>query len=121
MKVIRIYEYPNCGTCKDALRFLSTNRFAVDRINIFEKAPTLDELRKMLAFQGGNIKQLFNTTGKVYQEMNLAERLPSLGVDEALKLLAANGKLIKRPFVLLEKTGLVGFKKDVWEKALELK
>lgn len=118
MKLLRVYEYPLCGTCKDALKFLANNRYAFERINIFEKPPTKAELKKMLEFQEGKIKRLFNTTGKVYQEMRLSEKLATMTEDEALDLLSKNGKLVKRPFVLLEKTGLVGYKKDVWTKAL---
>ena len=113
--MIRIYEYANCSTCRDALKFLASNRYAVERIDIFSQPPSKAELKKMLEFQNGNIKALFNTTGKVYQEMNLKEKVGKLIPDEAIDLLSKNGKLIKRPFVLTDDAGFVGFKKDAWK------
>lgn len=118
MKVHKFYEYAQCTSCRQALKFLANNRYAVERIDIFTTPPSLDELKRMLTYQGGNIRALFNTAGRVYQEKNLKETLPKLSADEALKLLAADGKLIRRPFLLTDKVGLVGFKKEVWQKAL---
>lgn len=73
----------------------------------------------MLAYlkdNGGSIRNLFNTSGLVYKEMKLSEKLPNLSETEALKLLADNGKLVKRPFVIGDDTHLVGFKEDEWKK-----
>lgn len=72
----------------------------------------------MLTFYGGNFKALFNTAGKVYQEMNLKDKIKTMTADEALDLLSKNGRLIKRPFLLLEKNGLVGFDDARWKKIL---
>lgn len=70
----------------------------------------------MLTFLDGDIKRLFNTSGQVYREMKLGEKLPKLTESKALELLAQNGKLVKRPFVLSDKAGIVGFNEDVWKK-----
>jgi arsenate reductase (glutaredoxin) len=80
--------------------------------------PSRKELAQMLTFYGGNFKALFNTAGKVYQEMNLKEKMSKMTADEALDLLSKNGRLIKRPFLLLEKNGLVGFDDARWKKIL---
>lgn len=119
MKLLKIYEYPNCSTCKKALKFLLNHRYAAERVNIFETPPSKAELKKMLVFKGGDFRKLFNTAGRVYQEENLKEKLKAMTEEEALNLLAANGRLIKRPFLLLEKTGLVGFDATEWTKVLE--
>lgn len=115
MKIVKVYEYANCSTCKKALKFLLNQRYATDRVDIVKTPPSLDELKQMLAIQG-NIKKLFNTAGHLYQEMNLKDKLPKLSEDEALKLLSQNGKLVKRPFVLFEGKGVVGFDPAEWKK-----
>jgi arsenate reductase len=116
MKVVKIYEYPNCSTCKKALKFLANQNRAVERLNIFETPPSKDEIQQMLGFYGGNFKKLFNTAGHVYKEQQLATKLSTFSQAEAIDLLASEGRLIKRPFVLWEKTGVVGFDPVVWKK-----
>lgn len=118
MKTLKFYEYALCTSCKQALKFLTNHRYAVERIDIFTQPPTIEELKRMLAFQGGNIRALFNTAGRVYQAQFLKDKLPKMTEDEALALLVKDGRLVRRPFLLSDKIGLVGFNKDVWKKAL---
>lgn len=115
---LRLYEYKGCDTCRRAKQFLEARSLAFDAIPIREQPPTKAELKRMLAIYGGDLRRLFNTSGGDYKAMKLAERLPKLTVGEALALLAANGNLVKRPFLLTDKTGLVGFKQPEWEKLL---
>jgi arsenate reductase len=115
-KLVRVYEYSGCSTCKKALKFLDQRGVAYEKIAIVDQPPTVEELRTMLAFQGGEIRKLFNTSGQVYRELKLGEKLPSMTEGEALRLLASNGKLVKRPFLLSATQGLVGFKEDEWKK-----
>jgi len=114
MKKVRIYEYSKCSTCRNALRFLDRNGIAYDKVPIFETPPTTAELKTMLVAQAGNVKKLFNTSGEVYREMKLGTRLDSMSNDEALDLLAANGRLVKRPFVLFGDAGILGFQEEAW-------
>ena len=72
----------------------------------------------MLGQVGGELRRLFNTSGQEYRAMRLSERLPTMAVDDALSLLAANGNLVKRPFALAKKAGAVGFKPAEWELLL---
>src|SRR5262245_2358327 len=109
MKKVRIYEYAKCSTCRNALKFLDRSDVPYEKVSILETPPTRAELKKMLAAQGGNIKKLFNTSGEVYREKKIGDKLKTMTVDDALDLLASNGKLVKRPFVLTDDTGLVGF------------
>jgi len=111
-----IYEYSKCDTCRKALRFLDGKKLGYERKDITAEAPALNELETMLAHYGGDIRKLFNTSGVAYKEMKLSEKLPKLPQAEALKLLAANGRLVKRPFLLGDGFGLVGFKEDEWKK-----
>ena len=118
MKKVRIYEYSKCSTCRKALSFLDSHKIPYDKVPIVDTPPTKPELMKMLALQGGNIKKLFNTSGELYREMKISSKIDSMSESEAIELLASNGKLIKRPFVLSGDTGLVGFKEDEWKKEL---
>jgi arsenate reductase len=79
------------------------------------------ELRTMLAFQGGAVRRLFNTSGADYRALGLASTLPAMPLDAALDLLAANGNLVKRPFLLTADGGTVGFDEAVWRALLGVK
>ena len=116
--LIRVYEYSKCSTCRKALNFLDRHKVAYEKVPIFETPPTRTELKKMLALQGGNLKKLFNTSGEVYRAMKVGEKLPSMPENEALDLLASNGRLVKRPFALADDKGLVGFNEDDWKKLI---
>lgn len=113
--MLKVYEYAPCSTCKKALKFLDTHKIKYENLPIVETPPSLTELKKMLIFVG-NIRKLFNTSGLVYREMNLSEKLPNMTETEALKLLASHGKLIKRPFALSKNHGFVGFSEEDWKK-----
>lgn len=117
MKKIRVYEYANCSTCKKALKFLDQKKVSYERVPIVDQPPTMSELKDMLAHQNGELKKLFNTSGQLYRELGISEKLPKMSEAEALKLLSQHGKLVKRPFVLTGERGLVGFKEDEWKKA----
>jgi len=115
---MKFYFYPNCSTCKKAKTFLETNHVSHEAINIAENPPTIKELELML--EGvGNIRKLFNTSGQVYRQLNLKDKLPTLSNGEAIAMLADNGMLIKRPFLLGNDVALVGYKEEVWREHLK--
>lgn len=114
MKKIKVYEYGKCSTCKKALQFLDKKSVPYEKVDITLSPPSLAELKEMLQHVG-DIKKLFNTSGLVYKEMGLSQKLPGMSEAEALKLLASNGRLIKRPFVKTSAKGLVGFKEAEWK------
>lgn len=72
----------------------------------------------MLAYVGGNIRKLFNTSGMQYRELKLKDKLPNMSDDEAIELLVGNGMLVKRPFLLTDDNGMVGFKEEAWRELL---
>ena len=113
---LKVYAYKNCGTCRKALKFLEENKVAYVTIPIREQPPTKAELRQMLKIYRGAIRKLFNTSGQDYKALNLKDRLPKLSVEEALELLSRNGNLVKRPFVLFDKDGLLGFNEAEWKR-----
>ncbi len=113
---LRVYEYEGCSTCRKALKFLDARGVAYEAVPIIETPPSKVELKTMLKFVG-DLRRLFNTSGVLYREMGVGEKLKTLSEDEALGLLAKHGKLVKRPFVLLQDRGLLGFKEDEWKAA----
>jgi arsenate reductase len=118
--MLKIYEYAKCSTCVKALKFLDAKKVKYDKKAIVDTPPSMKELKEMLAHLKGNdggLRNMFNTSGLVYKEMKLSEKLPSMSEGDALKLLAENGKLIKRPFVIGDNTYLLGFKEDQWKKS----
>ena len=118
---LTIYQYNTCGTCRNAVKFLEAHGIEYKSIPIRETPPSAGELRRMLKQQGGNIRKLFNVSGQDYKRLKLKESLPTMTEDDAINLLASNGNLVKRPFVLTKTAGLVGFNEPVWREALGIK
>ncbi|WP_418702877.1 arsenate reductase family protein [Anaerotignum faecicola] len=109
-------EYPKCSTCKRAKAWLTENGVAFDDRHIAEDNPTAEELKAWWEKSGLPLKKFFNTSGLVYKEQNLKERLPDMSEEEQLALLATNGMLVKRPLVIGEDFVLIGFKEAEWER-----
>ncbi|MGE4108760.1 MAG: arsenate reductase family protein [Bacteriovoracia bacterium] len=119
MSQIKVYGYEKCSTCRKAYGFLEKKKVSFEKIPIVDQPPTLSELRAMLN-ETGDVRKLFNTSGQMYREMKLGDKLKTMSEGEALKLLSQHGKLVKRPFVVgsgHRAKGLVGFKEDLWKKA----
>ncbi len=115
--MLTVYVYDRCSTCRAALKWLDQRGIAHRRLPIREQPPTAAELTRMLAFVGGEVKALFNRSGKDYREQGLSSRLSDLTTAQAIALLAANGNLVKRPFALDAKRGVVGFDAAAWGRA----
>ena len=115
---MKIYTYKNCDTCRKALNWLDAQGIEYEQKAIRESPPTIKELKSMLATYRGEIRKLFNTSGRDYQTLNLKEQLPNMTPSEAFSLLAKNGNLIKRPFLLAENINLVGFNDKEWSEKL---
>ena len=111
---MKIFIYDKCDTCRKALKFLLERGLLAVTVPIRETPPTVAELNRMLGYVG-ELKRLFNTSGLDYKALNMKERLPKLTEAEALALLAANGNLVKRPFLLTGTGGTTGFKQAEWE------
>jgi len=118
VKELRIYTLANCDTCRRAMHWLEAGGHPFEERPIRESPPTRPELRTMLTAYGGERQRLFNTAGRDYRALKLGARLPTLSDDEALGLLAANGRLVKRPFLLGHGVALVGFDPKIWAAAL---
>lgn len=112
---MKVYQYPKCSTCKKALKYLDAQGVAYKSIDITETPPSKAELQLMLKAYDGDLKRLFNTSGVQYRELNIKDKLPKMTSAQAIDLLSKNGKLIKRPFAIHGKSGVVGFKQDEWK------
>ena len=115
---MKFYTHPRCTTCKKAEAFLKAHDIDYKVIDITEKTPSTAELKKMLS-EIGEIRKLFNTSGQRYRELALKDKIPSMTNEEALKLLASDGMLIKRPFLIGDGVAFVGFREPQWEELLK--
>ncbi len=115
--MLTLYTYAKCSTCRAATAYLKRRGVPFAEKPIREQPPTLPELRTMLG-QLGELRKLFNTSGRDYREQGLGEGLKAMSQAQALRLLAGNGNLVKRPFVPLPGGGLVGFKEDEWDRRI---
>ncbi len=112
-------SYPKCSTCQKAKKFLLNNNIDFEERHIVENNPTKEELEQFLQIGNLPIKKLFNTSGKIYKELNLKEKLPTLSKDEALELLSTNGMLVKRPLLICSDKIYVGFKENEWSELIK--
>ena len=110
--------YPKCSTCKKAIKWLEENGIEYTYRDIKEDNPTEEELRKWHAMSGKPLRKFFNTSGMIYRDMQLKDKLPNMSEDKMFKLLASDGMLVKRPFVVAGDTILLGFKESEWMSLL---
>ena len=111
--------YPKCSTCKKAKKWLDEHNVEYTERHIVENNPTYDELKEWFNKSGLPIKRFFNTSGLLYKEMKLKDKLPTMSEDEQLQLLATNGMLMKRPLIVGENIVLTGFKENEWSEAIK--
>ena len=111
-------EYPKCSTCKKAKNWLESNGVEFEDRHIVENNPTAEELKAWYEKSGLPLKKFFNTSGLLYKEMKLKDKLPAMSEEEQLQLLATNGMLVKRPLLIDGDTMLIGFKEAEWSEKL---
>ena len=107
-------EYPKCSTCRKSKKYLEDNQVDFIDRHIVEERPTEDELTKWIQMSGLPVKKFFNTSGKLYKEMGLKDKLAQMPETDQIKLLASDGMLVKRPLIIEENRVLVGFKEAEW-------
>ncbi len=111
--------YPKCSTCKKAKKWLDDNNIEYDERDIKLENPSFDELKEWYQKSSLPLKKFFNTSGMIYRDMNLKDKLPEMSEDEQLKLLSTDGMLVKRPLVVDGDTVLTGFREKEWEEKLK--
>ena len=107
--------YPKCSTCKKARKWLEENGIAFEERDIKEENPARKELVKWHKQSGLPLRKFFNTSGMLYRELQLKDKLPNMTEDEMYDLLASDGMLVKRPLLITDDAVLVGFKQAEWE------
>ena len=114
----KVYTYKSCDSCRKAVKWLRANGVPFEELAIRETPPTRGELQSMLKSRGDELRALFNTSGRDYRELGLKDKIGAMTFEEAAELLTGNGNLVKRPFVIGDGVGLVGFKEAEWVTAL---
>lgn len=114
-----VLVYRKCSTCIKALKWLEENNIEFTERPMKEENPTYEELKEWHERSGLPLKKFFNTSGLLYKDMKLKDRLPSMTEEEQLQLLATDGMLVKRPLVVGDDYVLTGFKEAEWEERMK--
>lgn len=109
-------EYPKCSTCQKAKKWLDGHGITYTDRHIKEQNPTVQELKEWHEKSGLPLKKFFNTSGMLYKEMGLKDKLPSMSQEEQYALLASDGMLVKRPLLVADDWVLTGFREKEWEE-----
>jgi arsenate reductase (glutaredoxin) len=117
--MLTVYAYDKCSSCRDAIKWLNANGIPYQVKAIRETPPSVAEFESALEMLNGDLRKLWNTSGVDYRALGIKDLLPTLSREQALELLASNGNLVKRPFVIGKKVALTGFKSEVWAAALQ--
>jgi arsenate reductase len=115
---ITVYQYPNCSTCRKALKWLDAHGIEYRAIDIVAEPPSTAVLGQVLERSGFDLRKLFNVSGQSYRQGGWKDRMSTISRTDALASLASDGKLIKRPIVLGDDVALIGFDADAWAAAL---
>lgn len=112
-------EYPKCSTCRNAKKWLDEHKVTYEDRHIIDRNPSVEELTEWIGRSKLPLKNFFNTSGLVYKEMRLKDKLPAMSEEEQIALLASDGKLVKRPLLVGDDQVVVGFKPDEWTKQVK--
>lgn len=115
MKTLFI-EYPKCTTCKKAKKFLQEKGVEFEDRHIVEANPTKEEILKWIDMSGLEFKKFFNTSGILYREMGLKDKIKNITKEEAAEILSSNGMLVKRPILIKDEKIVLGFKEEVYKE-----
>ena len=118
---MKVLAYRKCSTCIKALKWLDEHNISYEERAIKEENPTYEELKEWYTKSGLPLKKFFNTSGMLYKEMQLKDKLPQMSEEEQYALLATDGMLVKRPVLVGDGFVLTGFKESTWEEALGIK
>lgn len=113
-----LIQYPKCTTCQKAKKWLDERKISYGERHIKEENPDYEEIKKWHKMSGLPLKRFFNTSGLLYKEMQLKDKLPGMSEEEQYRLLAGDGMLVKRPLVVGDDFVLVGFREKEWEEKL---
>lgn len=110
--------YTRCSTSQKARKWVDDKGITYDYRDIKTENPSVEELRLWHKMSGLPLKRFFNTSGMLYKDMGLKDKLPAMSDEEQYKLLSTDGMLVKRPIVVGNDFVLVGFKEAEWTERL---
>ena len=116
---MKVFVYRKCSTCMKALKWLEAHNVEFEERAIKEENPTYEELKEWYTMSGLSLKKFFNTSGMLYKEMQLKDKLPNMSEEEQYALLATDGMLVKRPILVGDDFVLTGFKEKEWSEKLQ--
>ena len=116
---VTILCYSKCSTCKKAEKWLKDKGIEYNYCPIKEENPSVEELREWISKSGLLIKSFFNTSGILYREQNIKEKIKTLSQEELLKILASDGMMVKRPVLLIGDKIRIGFDEKKWEDVIK--
>ena len=111
-------NYPKCSTCKKAEKFLKENNIEFINRNIVEENPSAEELALWMEKSGLEPRKFFNTSGVLYREMNLKDKIKTMSKEEMIEILSTNGMHVKRPLLVMDDKVLVGFKEENYKEII---
>lgn len=118
--MVKLYTLKTCDSCRKAKAWLKSREIVFEEIAIREHPPSAMELKSALEQGHVALADLFNRSGKDYRDLGMKDKLPTMADEEALSLLATNGNLIKRPFLVTENQAcVIGFKPNEWEQLFQ--
>jgi arsenate reductase len=113
--------YPRCTTCQKAKKWLEANNITFEERHIQKNNPTIEELKDWHKKSGLPLKKFFNTSGRLYRELKMKDKLSTMSEEEQYSLLASDGMIVKRPILIGDGFVLVGFKETDWKAALGIR
>lgn len=116
--MLKFYQYPKCGTCRKARKWLDARGIAYNAIDIVAEPPSRTMLARVKKLAGVPMNKMFNTSGQSYRQGGYKDKLATMSEKDALAALAADGKLVKRPLLVGDDFALVGFVEEQWSQAL---
>ena len=110
-----LYGIPNCDTVKKARVWLDKRgvRYA---FHDYKKAG-VDERQLMDWVEELGWETVLNRAGTTFRKLSDADKA-DLDADKAVRLMAAQPSMIKRPILDLGNRRIAGFKPDIYEAAL---
>lgn len=114
--MLRLYGYKKCSTCRKAEKALEQMKVKYEFIDVTQNPPSAAALKKMVQQAGADYRKLFNTSGVQYRELKIKDKLPKMSETDVFKLLAGNGRLIKRPIVTDGSQATIGFNETEFKK-----
>src|SRR5690625_406463 len=96
---VTFYWYPTCSSCKKAKKWLEENNISFNAVHIVEETPSKEEILHLMSLSEEPARRFFNTSGKVYRELNFKEKVKDASNEEMAEWLASNGMLIRRPII----------------------